>query len=132
MGIASGIGHLFQSVIEVIQGIFASIVHFFQFILNSIIGLFQSFVHFVEHTLGFAIRESFSDPISAISPRLLPLSENRQQRICGRGQKQEKKLLIQVSDNFFILGTIAAAVFGYMLYTQRQGTAPVSRTMKTK
>jgi len=36
------------------------------------------------------------------------------------------------TDNFFILGTVAAAVFGYMLYAQRQGTTPVSRTMKNK
>ncbi|KAH9898957.1 hypothetical protein F4778DRAFT_782555 [Xylariomycetidae sp. FL2044] len=90
MGIASGIGHLFESVLEVIRGIFSTIVGFFQMILNTILGLFSSFVNFVEGTLGFAIH------------------------------------------NFFILGTIAAAVFGYMLYTQRQGTAPASRTIKSK
>ncbi|KAI0481892.1 hypothetical protein F4859DRAFT_438516 [Xylaria cf. heliscus] len=32
--------------------------------------------------------------------------------------------------NFFILGTCAAVVLGYMLYTQRKGTAPVSRAVK--
>ncbi|KAI8951639.1 hypothetical protein F4801DRAFT_578181 [Xylaria longipes] len=32
--------------------------------------------------------------------------------------------------NFFILGTLAAVVLGYMLYTQRTGTAPVSRAVK--
>ncbi|KAI6081581.1 hypothetical protein F4821DRAFT_264746 [Hypoxylon rubiginosum] len=90
MSIASGIGHFFQSIIEVIQGILGTIVNFFQFILNSIIGLFQGFVNFVEGTLGFAIH------------------------------------------NFFILGTVAAAVFGYLLYSQRQGTTPVSRTIKNK
>ncbi|KAI1100671.1 hypothetical protein F4804DRAFT_318345 [Jackrogersella minutella] len=32
--------------------------------------------------------------------------------------------------NFFVLGTVAAAVFAYLLYAQRQGTTPVSRTIK--
>jgi hypothetical protein len=35
-------------------------------------------------------------------------------------------------DNFFIIGTITAAVFGYLLYQQRQGTTPVSQTIKNK
>ncbi|KAI0024612.1 hypothetical protein F4780DRAFT_545328 [Xylariomycetidae sp. FL0641] len=101
MGIASGIGHFFESIVEVLQGIVAAIVHAFQIALNSVVHLFQTalhmvmslfsgFVNFVEGTLGFAIH------------------------------------------NFFILGTVAAAVFGYMLYTQRQGSAPVSRTVKSK
>ncbi|KAI2636850.1 hypothetical protein GGS26DRAFT_546168 [Hypomontagnella submonticulosa] len=90
MGIASGVGHFFQSIIELIQGFLATIVHFFQLIVNSILGVFQVFVNFVEGTLGFAIH------------------------------------------NFFILGTVAAAVFAYLLYAQRQGTTPVSRTIKNK
>ncbi|KAI8627373.1 hypothetical protein F5Y19DRAFT_477587 [Xylariaceae sp. FL1651] len=90
MGVASGIGHLFQSIGEMIQGIFAAIFHVFEFIVSSIVGVFQGFVNFVEGTLGFAFH------------------------------------------NFFILGTIAAAVLGYMVYTQRQGTAPASRTIKNK
>ncbi|KAI1470488.1 uncharacterized protein F4812DRAFT_417793 [Daldinia caldariorum] len=90
MGIAAGIGHFFQSIVEVIQGLLAAVVNFFQWILNSIIGLFQAFVNFIEGALGFAIH------------------------------------------NFFILGTLAAAVFAYLLYSQRQGTTPVSRTIKNK
>ncbi|KAI1268472.1 hypothetical protein F5Y18DRAFT_231014 [Xylariaceae sp. FL1019] len=99
MGVTSGIGHLFESIGEVFQGIFLAIFHafqfvfntvlqFFQFILNTIIGLFQGFVNFVEGTLGFAIH------------------------------------------NFFILGTLAAVVLGYMVYTQRKGIAPASHTIK--
>ncbi|KAI1804211.1 hypothetical protein F4811DRAFT_521206 [Daldinia bambusicola] len=90
MGIAAGVGHFFQSIIEVIQGLLGAVVNFFQWILNSIIGLFQAFVNFVEGALGFAIH------------------------------------------NFFILGTLAAAVFAYLLYSQRQGTTPVSRSIKNK
>ncbi|KAI1373891.1 hypothetical protein F4677DRAFT_183205 [Hypoxylon crocopeplum] len=90
MGIASGVGHFFQSIIELIQGFIAAVANFFQWIFNSVIGLLGGFVNFVEGTLGFAIH------------------------------------------NFFLLGTVAAAVFGYMLYTQRQGTAPASRTVKSK
>ncbi|KAI2607364.1 uncharacterized protein GGS25DRAFT_330185 [Hypoxylon fragiforme] len=90
MGIASGVGHFFESIIELIQGFLGAIVSIFEWVINSIIGVFQSFVHFVEGTLGFAIH------------------------------------------NFFILGTVAAAVFAYMLYTQRQGTAPISRSVRSK
>ncbi|KAI0387445.1 hypothetical protein F5Y04DRAFT_4495 [Hypomontagnella monticulosa] len=90
MGIAAGVGHFFQSIVEVIEGILGAIVQFFQVIFDSIIGLFLGIVGFIEGTLGFAIH------------------------------------------NFFILGTVAAAVFAYMLYAQRQGTTPVSRTIKNK
>ncbi|KAI2781158.1 hypothetical protein F4815DRAFT_467980 [Daldinia loculata] len=90
MGLAAGVGHFFQSIIEVIQGFLGAVVNFFQWIFNSIIGVFQAFIGFVEGTLGFAIH------------------------------------------NFFILGTVAAAVFAYLLYSQRQGTTPVSRTIKNK
>ncbi|KAI2466353.1 hypothetical protein F4781DRAFT_406117 [Annulohypoxylon bovei var. microspora] len=90
MSIAAGVGHFFQSIVELVQGVLGAIVGFFQSIINSIIGIFQSFIQFVEGILGFAI------------------------------------------SNFFILGTAAAAVFAYMLYAQRQGTTPVSRTIKSK
>ncbi|KAJ1335088.1 hypothetical protein MN608_01823 [Microdochium nivale] len=99
MGVTSGIGHLVESVAEVIRGIFATIfhifegaisavLHFFQLIISTVLGVFQGFAHFVENTLGFAVH------------------------------------------NFFILGTIAAVVFGYMLFSQRQGTTATSRTIK--
>ncbi|KAH9993142.1 hypothetical protein F4779DRAFT_608899 [Xylariaceae sp. FL0662B] len=90
MGITSGVSHFFQSIVEVIQGIFATILHAFQLVTNSIISFSQGVVHFIEGTLGFAIH------------------------------------------NFFILGTLAAVVFGYLLYTQRQRTGPITRTVKDK
>ncbi|KAK7960368.1 hypothetical protein PG984_015057 [Apiospora sp. TS-2023a] len=90
MGIAAGVGHFFESILEVFQGIFAAILHAFQFVLQSFVDLGKGAVNFVEGTLGFAFH------------------------------------------NFFILGTIAAAIFGYLLYVQRQGSTPVSRTMKNK
>ncbi|KAI1086141.1 hypothetical protein F5B19DRAFT_480301 [Rostrohypoxylon terebratum] len=34
--------------------------------------------------------------------------------------------------NIFVLATGAALMFAYMLYSQRQGTTPVSRTIKRK
>ncbi|KAI1158902.1 hypothetical protein F5B18DRAFT_639033 [Nemania serpens] len=88
MGVASGIAHVFESVLETIQGIFAAIFHMFEFALNGVLGVFKGFVNFVEGTLGFAFH------------------------------------------NFFILGTCTAAILAYVLYTQRQGTAPVSRRVK--
>ncbi|KAI0166250.1 hypothetical protein GGR57DRAFT_496523 [Xylariaceae sp. FL1272] len=99
MGIASGVGHLFESIGEVFQGIFLAIVHAFQFVFNTVLQLFQfvldgitslfrGFVNFVEGTLGFAIH------------------------------------------NFFILGTLAAVILAYMVYTQRKGIAPASHTIK--
>ncbi|KAI3336362.1 hypothetical protein HD806DRAFT_473441 [Xylariaceae sp. AK1471] len=100
MGIASGIGHMFESIAELIQGFFAAILNVIQFaingvvdvcqfVINGIVSLFSGFVNFVEGTLGFAFH------------------------------------------NFFILGTLAAGVLGYMMYTQRQGTAPASRAVKS-
>ncbi|KAI1502700.1 hypothetical protein F5X99DRAFT_407776 [Biscogniauxia marginata] len=100
MGIASGVNHLVQSVVELIQGIIGTIAHFFQWIfssivglfqwvVSSIIGLFQSFVHFVEGTLGFAIH------------------------------------------NFFILGTLAAVVLGYLLYVQPRQAGTATKTKST-
>ncbi|KAI0201505.1 hypothetical protein F4808DRAFT_128149 [Astrocystis sublimbata] len=89
MGVASGIAHLFESIVETIRGIFAGILHLFGFCIDAVVGVFTGCVNFIEGTLGFAIH------------------------------------------NFFILGTIAALVFGYILYTQRQGTAPVGRRVKS-
>jgi len=99
MGVASGIGHFFESIVEMIQGIFVTIfhifegaisavLHFFQLALDTVFGLFKGFAHAVENTLGFAVH------------------------------------------NFFILGTLAAVVFGYLLLSQRHGTTPASRTIK--
>ncbi|KXJ94774.1 hypothetical protein Micbo1qcDRAFT_232193 [Microdochium bolleyi] len=101
MGVASGIGHLVESVAEIFRSIFmgifhvfegaiSAVLHFFQLLVNTVLGVFQGFVHFVENTLGFAIH------------------------------------------NFFILGTVAAVVFGYLLLSQRQGTTATSRTIKNK
>ncbi|KAI3339019.1 hypothetical protein F4824DRAFT_457878 [Ustulina deusta] len=78
MGVTSGVAHLFESIGEMIEGVFAAIVELFKFVVGSIAGVFKGFVNFVEGTLGFAFH------------------------------------------NFFILGTLAAVVLGYMLYSQQQ------------
>lgn len=82
MGIAAGVGHFFQSIIEVIQGLLGAVVNFFQWILNSIIGLFQGFVHFVEGTLGFAIRK-INFTLSYLRPAIL--TQSRQLLHSGNG-----------------------------------------------
>ncbi|KAI1457477.1 hypothetical protein F4805DRAFT_171102 [Annulohypoxylon moriforme] len=41
-------------------------------------------------------------------------------------------ILAFVINNVFILATGAALMFAYILYSQRQGTTPVSRTIKRK
>ena len=77
MGIASGVTHFFESILEVFQGILGAIVHFFQLVLNTIIAAFQGLVHFVEGTLGFAFRK-FSPlppspfPLFLFQPALFP------------------------------------------------------------
>ncbi|RYC58996.1 hypothetical protein CHU98_g7202 [Xylaria longipes] len=113
MGVTSGITHLVESILETIRGAFVGIIHLFEFILNSIVGVFRGFVDFVEGTLGFAFRESFSTYFGLLQTRGM-----------------SGKLTSSSPDNFFILGTLAAVVLGYMLYTQRTGTAPVSRAVK--
>lgn len=66
MGIASGIGHFFESILEVIQGIFAAIFNAFALVLHTIADAGKGVVHFIEGTLGFAIR-TFSSS-SSLSP----------------------------------------------------------------
>lgn len=69
MGIASAVGHLFESIAELIQGFFAfvlnifqfginGVLEIFQFIVNGVMSVFSGFVNFVEGTLGFAFRKS--------------------------------------------------------------------------
>ncbi len=57
MGVTSGVAHLFESIGEMIEGVFAAIVELFKFVVGSIAGVFKGFVNFVEGTLGFAFRE---------------------------------------------------------------------------
>ncbi|KAI4595595.1 hypothetical protein LQW54_000313 [Pestalotiopsis sp. IQ-011] len=90
MGIASGIGHFFEAILETIQGIFAAFFNIIALVLNTIADAGKGVVHFIEGTLGFAIH------------------------------------------NFFILGTVAAAVLGYLYYQQRQnGSTRVSKSLKS-
>lgn len=155
MGIAAGVGHFFESILEVFQGLFAAILHAFQFVLQTFVDLGKGAVNFIEGTLGFAVRKSlffFFSSLFFLFPLPLPL------RVLILGCVLTRffchtllppfffrnplpvhldSLLTQTlvggkTDNFFILGTVAAAVFGYMLYAQRQGTTPVSRTVKNK
>lgn len=72
MGIAAGIGHFFESILEVIQGIFAAILHAFQFVLQTFVDLGKGAVNFVEGTLGFAFRK-FSHSSSPSFSFLPPL-----------------------------------------------------------
>ncbi|KAJ2972801.1 hypothetical protein NUW58_g9106 [Xylaria curta] len=110
MGVASGITHLIESIVEMIQGIFATIAHMFEFVFSSIVGVFRALMNFVEGTLGFAIREF----PSLFSVNYNPTPGHRYFSVY----------------NFFILGTVAAVILGYTLYTQRKGTAPASRAVK--
>lgn len=138
MGVASGIGHFFESIVEMIQGIFATIFHifegaisavlsFFQLALDTVFGLFKGLAHTVENTLGFAVRKSPSClllsffPVS--SPVLLP------HVLIYLFHEDDGSDLLNL-DNFFILGTLAAVVFGYLLLSQRHGTTPAGRTVK--
>jgi hypothetical protein len=68
MGIASGIGHFFESILEVIQGIFAAIFNAFALVLHTIADAGKGVVHFIEGTLGFAIRTFSSSPLSLSKP----------------------------------------------------------------
>lgn len=60
MGIASGIGHFFEAILETIQGIFAAFFNIIALVLNTIADAGKGVVHFIEGTLGFAIRTSVS------------------------------------------------------------------------
>lgn len=68
MGIASGIGHFFEAILETIQGIFAAFFNIIALVLNTIADAGKGVVHFIEGTLGFAIR--MFPPISRFSRQL--------------------------------------------------------------
>lgn len=123
MGIAAGVGHFFQSILEVIQGIFAAIVNTFLFALSTVADAGKGVVHFVEGTLGFAFRKFSQHDTVAPGPRM------SRARVL---QNVDLLFADRRLDNFFIIGTITAAVFGYLLYQQRQGTTPVGKAVKNK
>lgn len=68
MGIASGVAHFVESILEVVRGLFAAVVNFFQLGIDAIIGTFQGIVHFIEGTLGFAFRKSHHPCSLPLSP----------------------------------------------------------------
>ncbi|KAI1818770.1 hypothetical protein GGS20DRAFT_526808 [Poronia punctata] len=70
MSVTSGITHLVESIMEMIQGVFSFIFQIFQFGLDTVVGLFTGLVdlamglfsgvvNFVEGTLGFAFHNFF-------------------------------------------------------------------------
>lgn len=109
--IAKGVGNLFTSVLEIIKGIFTTIFSVFEGAVSTVIGLFKNVFNLAEGVVGFIIGMW--------------------------SQRAEEPLkLTEHIGNIFILGTLAAVYFGYILYQQRQGKqpAPISRaaTKKTK
>ncbi|KAI0548127.1 hypothetical protein F4679DRAFT_334315 [Xylaria curta] len=90
------------------MGVTSGITHLFESILETIRGVFVAIVHLFQFVL---------DSIVGVFKGFVNFVEGT---------------LGFAIHNFFILGTLAAVVFGYMLYTQRQGTAPVSRAVKNK
>lgn len=114
--IAKGVGDLVTSIVEIIKGIFTTIFHVFEGAFNAIIGVFKGMFNLTEGILGFIIGK-------------LSLS--------GRDPDLDRATdLTCVAGNFFLLGTIAAAYFGYILYQQRQGRNPAplsaAATKKTR
>jgi len=105
--IVKGVGNLFYSVLEIIQGIFSTILSVFQGAINTVLGLFKNVFNLAEGVVGFIIG-MWSD--------------------CMKGIPQTDF----ATGNIFILGTLAAVYFGYILYQQRQGKnpAPISRAAK--
>ncbi|KAK5056829.1 hypothetical protein LTR84_012361 [Exophiala bonariae] len=92
--IASGVGNLVTSIVEIIKGIITTIFHVFEGAFNAVLGVFKGMFNVTEGILGFII------------------------------------------GNFFLLGTLAAVYFGYILYQQRQGRNPAplsaAATKKTR
>lgn len=113
--IAKGLGDLVTSIVEIIKGIFTTIFNVIQGALNAILGVFKGMFNLTEGVLGFVIgKYSFS----ALEVPNLWLT------------------LTGDEGNFFLLGTLAAVYFGYILYQQRQGRNPAplsaAATKKTR
>ncbi|KAI1194765.1 hypothetical protein F5X97DRAFT_310257 [Nemania serpens] len=88
------------------MGVTSGITHTFQSILETIQGIFAAVLHMFEFVLSsiVGVFKGFANFVEGT--------------------------LGFAFHNFFILGTCAAAILAYVLYTQRQGTAPVSRRVK--
>jgi len=86
----------------------SGITHFFQSILELFQGIFATILHFFQFVLN----------------SILGLFQGFVHFVEGT--------LGFAIHNFFIIGTLVAVWFGYMLYTQRQGTAPASQALKNK
>ncbi|KAI1739799.1 hypothetical protein F4680DRAFT_136166 [Xylaria scruposa] len=88
------------------MGVTSGITHLFESVLETIRGIFVAIIHLFQFVL---------DGIVGLFRGFVNFVEGT---------------LGFAIHNFFILGTVAAVVLGYMLYTQRKGTAPVSRAVK--
>ncbi|RYP80478.1 hypothetical protein DL770_006195 [Monosporascus sp. CRB-9-2] len=90
------------------MGITSGVTHFVESILEVLQGLAAAVVHFFQLAL---------DSVIGVFRGFVSFVEGT---------------LGFAFHNFFIIGTLVAVWLGYMLYTQRQGTAPVSRAVKDK
>ncbi|KAI0888720.1 uncharacterized protein GGS22DRAFT_184299 [Annulohypoxylon maeteangense] len=90
------------------MSIAAGVGHFSQSIVELAHGIFAAVVGFFQSIIGVivGIFQSFIQFLEGILAFLI--------------------------NNVFILATGAALMFAYVLYSQRQGTTPVSRTIKRK
>ncbi|KAI1127644.1 hypothetical protein F5Y10DRAFT_265921 [Nemania abortiva] len=88
------------------MGIASGITHFFESIGETIAGMFAAIFHMIDFVFS---------SIMGVFKAFVGFVEGT---------------LGFAFDNFFVLGTFAAAVMGYMLYTQRQGTASSNRKVK--
>jgi phage-related protein len=106
--IAKGVGNLFASVLEIIKGLFTTAFNLFEGALNAVIGLIKNTFNLAEGVLGFII--------GMYRALIAPIV-----RLIAAG-------------NIFILGTLAAVYFGYILLQQRQGKrpAPISKAATGK
>jgi hypothetical protein len=106
--IAKGISNLFASVFEIVKGLFTTAFNLFEGALNAVIGLIKNTFNLAEGVLGFII---------------------------GRCREMiAPNLTLTAAGNIFILGTLAAVYFGYILLQQRQGKrpAPISKAATGK
>jgi phage-related protein len=94
--IIKGFSNLIASIVEIFKGVFSTAFGAVESALGLVVGIFRNLFNVAEGFIGF---------------------------ILGKVQILVSRIKLIMAGNIFVIGTIAAVYFAYVLYQQRQGRA---------
>lgn len=99
--IIKGFSNLVASIFEIFKGFLTTVFGAVESALGLVVGIFRNLFNVAEGFVGF---------------------------ILGKVQILVSRIKLIMTGNIFIIGTIAAVYFAYVLYQQRQGRAIAPKT----